>query len=58
MNDKDSTVSYQLKRREKELDAVRRISQALFQHLPLNEIVEKALAVAVIPLQSAACCID
>jgi signal transduction histidine kinase len=46
MNTKDSTVAYQLKRREKELDAVRRISQALFQHLPLDEIVEKALSLA------------
>jgi signal transduction histidine kinase len=46
MSDKDSTVAYQLKRREKELDAVRRISQALFQHLPLDEIVEKALSLA------------
>jgi len=46
MSDKDSTVAYQLKRREKELDAVRRISQALFQHLPLEELVEKALSVA------------
>ena len=35
-----------LKQREKELDAVRRISQALFQHLPLNELIEKALSVA------------
>jgi len=46
MSTKNSTVSYQLKRREKELDAVRRISQALFQHLPLDELVEKALSVA------------
>jgi len=40
------TVASQLKRREKELEAVRRISQTLFQHLPLEELVEKALAVA------------
>ena len=46
MNAKDSTVAYHLKRRETELDAVRRISQALFQHLPLNELIEKALSVA------------
>ncbi|MDH3771924.1 MAG: GAF domain-containing protein, partial [Nitrospirota bacterium] len=46
MSTEDSTVAYQLKRREKELDAVRRISQALFQHLPLDEIVEKALSLA------------
>jgi signal transduction histidine kinase len=46
MSDKDSTVAYELQRREKELEAVRRISQALFQHLPLDELVEKALSVA------------
>ena len=46
MSDKDSTVAYQLKRREKELEAARRISQTLFQHLPLDELVEKALSVA------------
>jgi len=42
----DPAVTHQLKRREKELEAVRRISQTLFQHLPLNELVEKALTVA------------
>ena len=46
MSDKDSTVADQLKRREKELEAARRISQTLFQHLPLDELVEKALTVA------------
>lgn len=46
MSTDDPTIAYQLKRREKELEAVRRISQTLFQHLPLEELVEKALAVA------------
>jgi len=46
MSANDPTVAHKLHRREKELDAVRRISQALFQHLPLNELVEKALSVA------------
>ena len=46
MSAEDSTVAYQRKQREKELDAVRRISQALFRDLPLDELVEKALSVA------------
>jgi transcriptional regulator with GAF, ATPase, and Fis domain len=46
MSTNDPTVDHKLQRREKELDAVRRISQTLFQHLPLNELVEKALSVA------------
>ena len=46
MSTDDPAIAHQLKRREKELEAVRRISQTLFQHLPLEELVEKALAVA------------
>ena len=38
--------SQRLERRERELDAARRISEALFQHLLVEKVVEQALVIA------------
>ncbi len=40
------TISPQQDRRERELDAARRISEALFQHLSVEELVEQGLKIA------------
>ncbi|MCW5785500.1 MAG: GAF domain-containing protein, partial [Nitrospirales bacterium] len=42
----DVNPSNQLDRKEKELEAARKISQALFQHLSVEEVVEQGLKIA------------
>ncbi len=42
----DEQIRQRLERRDRELDAARRISQALFQHLSVEELVEQALRIA------------
>jgi len=47
----------QLERRDRELDAARRISQALFQHLDVEELVEQALRIALEVVNGQAGCV-
>ncbi len=42
----DEQIRQRLERRDRELDAARRISLALFQHLDVDELVEQALRIA------------
>jgi signal transduction histidine kinase len=51
------TTSPQHDRRERELDAARRISEALFQHLSVEELVEQGLKIALEVVNGQAGCV-
>lgn len=51
------TISRQHDRRERELDAARRISEALFQHLSVEELVEQGLKIALEVVNGQAGCV-
>jgi len=53
----DEQCRQQLERRDRELDAARRISQALFQHLSVEELVEQALRIALEVVNGQAGCV-
>jgi signal transduction histidine kinase len=51
------TISPQSDRRERELNAARRISEALFQHLSVEELVEQSLKIALEVVDGQAGCV-
>ena len=46
LREPDVNPSNQLDRKERELEAARKISQALFQHLSVEDVVEQGLKIA------------
>ena len=53
----DEQIRQRLERRDRELDAARRISQALFQHQNVEELVEQALRIALDVVNGQAGCV-
>ncbi len=53
----DEQIRQRLERRDRELEAARRISQALFQHLSVEELVEQALRIALEVVNGQAGCV-
>ncbi|MEC4674168.1 MAG: GAF domain-containing protein, partial [Nitrospirota bacterium] len=51
------TNEQQLQRREREIDAAQKISQALFQHLDVEDLVEQALKIALEVVSAQAGCV-